>query len=68
MDKLNDAARIARDHLTENGTPISVGGLAVRLHVPSAVASRLLAALDAQPDSPTKPARALNGSPVGVSK
>jgi hypothetical protein len=65
---LTRATHIARAHLTAHEAPITAGELAVRLHVDSKVAGQLIAVLDLQPDSPTKPVSALNGSPVKVTR
>jgi hypothetical protein len=66
--QLARAAHIAQAHLTANGAPITVGELAVRMRVGSEVASQIMAVLDLQPDSPTKPIATVNGSPVKVAR
>jgi hypothetical protein len=62
------AKEIAKAHLATNGVPITAGELAVRLRVASAMSIQIVAALDLLPDSPTKPAAALNGSAVTATR
>ena len=62
------ATHIARAHLSATGQPITANELAVRMHVGSAMAGQLLAAMDAHPDNPTTPAAALNGSAVTAAR
>lgn len=65
---LTRAAHIAEAHRTEHGTPITAGELAVRMRVNSDTAAQLLAVMDLQPDSPTRPVTTVNGTPVGVTR
>jgi Protein of unknown function (DUF2637) len=58
---LDRATRIVRQYRTEHGTPITTGQLAVRLQVPSGIASNLLAAVNSQ-DNPTTPTTTVNGA------
>jgi hypothetical protein len=60
------AEHIVAAHLAENGTPITINELAVRMRVGSGMATRLLEALGQKPDRAPRSDRALNGSPVKV--
>jgi hypothetical protein len=62
------AKEIAKAHLATNGVPITAGELAVRLRVASVMSAQIVASLDLLPDSPTKPAAALNGSAVTTTR
>jgi hypothetical protein len=59
---LTRARHLAETHRAQEGTPITAGELAARMRVNSDTARQLLAVLDLAPDSPTRPADAVNGS------
>jgi len=65
---LNRVKEVAAEYLTEHGTPITAGQLAVRLKVTSEQAGQALAVLNLGNTNPSTATRTVNGQPVRATR
>jgi len=65
---LTRARHLAQAHRAQTGEPITAGQLAARMRIDTRTAAQVLAVLDLDPTSPTKPTQTVNGHLVKATR